>query len=385
MNDSGNLTFEEEQLSGTPAVVVIQSVLLAMIMVVGAIANSFVCRCILAHRSLRTSTNSFIFNLAATDFLLSVICMPFALVSTITGMWVFGKVMCVLTGFLLSVFCITSILTLALVAIDRYLAICRPLKYCTLITQRTSITMIMCVWFQAAACAILPVLGWGEGYTFVTDDSICRPTFGKPSVDNGYTIFLFATCFVAPFSVIAFTYVSILCTASRQFRRVHHQNRNVGSSNINVGNVEPSNSQFNCETTIGRTPENTAIGDEITSATNTSRIKKLYAPRAIRNKRRQKARGFKMLLIIVVVFLICWSPYFVMIFYSSINNYRFSKAVKVPTMLLTFLNSALNPFLYGFLNGKFRDSLWNFLRQNLAVCKCGKQNAVQESRVFHIN
>ncbi|KAL9971949.1 hypothetical protein ACROYT_G018179 [Oculina patagonica] len=381
MSDSGNVSLEKEQSSGFPAVAVIQSVFLAMVMVVGAIANSFICRCILAHRSLRTNTNSFIFNLAATDFLLSVLCMPFALVSAITGMWVFGKVMCVLTGFLLSVLCIASILTLALVAIDRYLAICRPLKYCTLITQRSSLTMIVYVWFHAAICAILPVLGWGEGYFFVPGESICRPSFGKPSVDNGYTIFLFIACFVAPFSIIAFTYVSILCTASRQFRRVHHHKGNqVG----NVENLQPSNSQFNCETTFARSPENTVIADEITSATNTSRAKKLYAPKAIRNRRRQKARGFKMLWIIVVVFLICWSPYFVMIFYSSVRHQSFPDSVKVPMMLLTFLNSALNPFLYGFLNSKFRDSLRNFLGQNLTFCKCAKQT-VQESRVFHLS
>lgn len=380
MNNSGNVTLEKEQTSGTPAVVVVQGVFLAMVMAVGAIANSFICRCILSHRSLRTITNSFIFNLAATDFLLSVLCMPFALVSAIAGIWVFGEVMCVLTGFLLSVLCITSILTLALVAIDRYLAICRPLKYCTLITHRTSLAMIVYVWMQASVCAIMPVLGWGEGYIFVAEESICRPSFGKPSVDNGYTIFLFLTCFVAPFSVIAFTYVSILSTASRQFRRVHHRKRNqVGTTE----HVHPSNSHLNCETTFVRTPENTIIADEITSATNTSRPKKLYTPGAIRSKRRQKTRGFKMLWIIVVVFLICWSPYFVMIFYSSIRQHSFPKAVKVPTMLLTFLNSALNPFLYGFLNGKFRGNMRNFLWQNFTPCKCVKQN-VQESRVYHI-
>ena len=197
--------------------------------------------------------------------------------------------------------------------------------------------MIVYVWFHAAVCAIMPVFGWGEGYRFVAVEFICRPSFGKPSVDNGYTFFLFLSCFVAPFSIIAFTYLSILCTARRQFRRVHHH------KGLNVGElsyVTQGHSQFNGETTFVRTPENTVIADEITSATNTSRAKKLYAPKVIRNKRKQKVRGFKMLWIIIVVFLICWSPYFLLIFYGSINHQSFSKAVKVPTTLLTFLNSA---------------------------------------------
>lgn len=386
MDNSRNASLKPVQASNLPAFIVVQSVFLALIMIVSAVANSFICRCILAHRSLRTITNSFIFNLAATDFLLSVLCMPFALVSAITGRWVFGEVMCKLTGFLISVLCIASILTLVLVAIDRYLAICRPLKYCILVTHKKSVMMLVYVWLHAAVCSILPVIGWGQGYKFVVEESICRPEFGKPTADNGYTIFLFITCFVGPFSIIAFTYVSILFTARRQFRRVH-QAKVTPPNPIN--STQPSSSQLNVitdyhgETTIAHTPENTIVGEEMTSATNTSRFKKLYTSRIIKNRRRQKARGFKMLWLIVAVFLICWSPYFIFIFYSSIHHRRFSRTVKVPVILLTFLNSALNPFLYGFLNGKFRSSLWESIGEKFAFCKW-KQNETK-SRVHHIN
>lgn len=386
MDNSRNASLKPVQAFNLPALIVVQSVFLTLIMIVSAVANSFICRCILVHRSLRTITNSFIFNLAATDFLLSVLCMPFALVSAITGRWVFGEVMCKLTGFLISVLCIASILTLVLVAIDRYLAICRPLKYCILVTHRKSVMMLVYVWLHAAVCSILPVIGWGQGYKFVVEESICRPEFGKPTADNGYTIFLFITCFVGPFSIIAFTYVSILFTARRQFRRVH-QAKVTPPNPIN--STQPSSSQLNVitdyhgETTIAHTPENTVVGEEITSATNTSRFKKLYTSRIIKNRRRQKARGFKMLWLIVAVFLICWSPYFIFIFYSSFHHRRFSRTVKVPVMLLTFLNSALNPFLYGFLNGKFRSSLWESIGEKFALCKW-KQNETK-SRVHHIN
>lgn len=384
----GNATHGQDNSSGSAftALTVIQSVFLALMMIVAAVANSFVCRFILAHRSLRTITNSFIFNLAATDFLLSVLCMPFALVSAIMGIWVFGKVMCVLTGFVLSVLCIASILTLVLVAVDRYLAICRPLKYCAIVTHKKCVIMLVYIWFQAIICAILPLVGWGRGYKFVEEECICRPEFGKPSVDNGYTVFLFIACFVGPFSIISFTYISILCAARKQFRRVHHVHLTVAANK----DVRQSTSQLNAyegadngndTMVIAQTPENTFIADEITSATNTSRVRRFFGPKAVPKRRRQKARGVKMLWIIVLVFLICWSPYFVFIFYSSINPRNFSKSVKGPTMLLTFLNSALNPFLYGFLNGTFRSRLREFIAQKFLFCKF-KNN--EEARVHHI-
>ena len=372
-----NTTFTNTESNCTNILAVVQSVFLAFTMVISAVANGVICHCILANRSLRTITNSFIFNLAATDFLLSVLCIPFSLVSAISRSWVFGRVMCILTGFLLSVLCIASILTLALVAVERYLAICRPFRYCSNVTRKSCAVMILSVWTLASVFAILPVLGWGRGYSFVEDEYICRPKFGRPTEDNGYTMFLFAVCFSVPFAIIAYAYVSILLTARRQFRRVHH-------ARPNVINVRPNNSDITCnETPFVCTSEHATIADEFISRTNSCRVKKLYSSIAVRNRqKRQKARGFKMLWMVVVVFLICWSPYFILIFYSSIHRYTFPREVKAVTTLLTFLNSALNPFLYGFLNAKFRSTLKGFLEQKLWFCNWRKG---RETPVYHIN
>lgn len=363
----GDLFQKEGNEKRTLVLIIIQAVTLSCIMIVGTVANGIICNCIVKKRRDLLVTNTFIFNLAATDFFLCILCLPFALVSCITRTWVFGRIVCIASGFILSLLCIASILTLALVAIDRYLAILHPLKYCTLITRRTSFAMVAYVWLQAVICALLPAIGWGKGYVYIEEESICRPEFSSPAHDNGFTVFLFTTCFVVPFSIITFTYVSILWTARKQFRQVHQVNI------PSIINVQPPDAQREPSRICG---SSIAVVEDITSATNTTRL------RVKKIRPRQKARGFKMLLIIVVVFLICWSPHFILIFYTSLRNHRLPIAVRALTTWLTFLNSSCNPFLYGFLNGKFRSSLKKFLGQKLLCCKW-KHN--EDSQVFHLN
>ena len=82
-NASQNGTVQEEtgdlldQQRQPLAVLIIQAITMVAIIVIGTLANGVICHCILKHRSLRTVTNIFIMNLATTDFLLSILCMPF--------------------------------------------------------------------------------------------------------------------------------------------------------------------------------------------------------------------------------------------------------------------------------------------------------------------
>uniref|UniRef100_A0A3B3TFI9 G-protein coupled receptors family 1 profile domain-containing protein n=1 Tax=Paramormyrops kingsleyae TaxID=1676925 RepID=A0A3B3TFI9_9TELE len=82
------------------------------------------------YRYLRTPTNIFIVSLAMADLLVAVLVMPFSLVRTVDH-WMFGKSVCIAHSLLDVAFCTSSIFSLSCIALDRYLAVCDPLRYST--------------------------------------------------------------------------------------------------------------------------------------------------------------------------------------------------------------------------------------------------------------
>ena len=86
--------------------------------------------------------------------------MPLIATSAFYEEWVFGEILCIISGF-----CITSVLTLTAVSVDRYLAIVYPLEYPTWLSMRTAKMIVVCLWLMAFFAALLPVLGWSR-YVF---------------------------------------------------------------------------------------------------------------------------------------------------------------------------------------------------------------------------
>ena len=64
-----------------------------------------------------------------------------------------------------------------------------------------------------------------------------------------------------------------------------------------------------------------------------------------------------MLLFIVVIFHVCWGPRLVMnvMIATGLTNFdQFTYNARVAFYLLSFIHSALNPFVYGFMSSNFR-------------------------------
>jgi len=74
--------------------------LYAVIFVLAIAGNSLVIATLAHDRRMRTVTNLFLLNLAVSDLLLAVLCMPFTLIPTLLQNFIFGKAMCVLIRYM---------------------------------------------------------------------------------------------------------------------------------------------------------------------------------------------------------------------------------------------------------------------------------------------
>lgn len=72
----------------------IQIPLYAAILLLAIIGNFLVIITLVQNRRMRTITNVFLLNLAVSDILLGVLCMPFTLIGSLLRDFVFGEVMC---------------------------------------------------------------------------------------------------------------------------------------------------------------------------------------------------------------------------------------------------------------------------------------------------
>lgn len=78
----------------------IQIPLYATILLLAVIGNCLVILTLVQNRRMRTITNVFLLNLAVSDILLGVLCMPFTLIGTLLRDFVFGEFMCKIIPFL---------------------------------------------------------------------------------------------------------------------------------------------------------------------------------------------------------------------------------------------------------------------------------------------
>ena len=132
------------------------------IILTGVVGNLLTLFVFIRYDPLRDVTGMFLANLAAADLLQSIIGMPLIATSAFREEWIFGDTLCTLSGMSNSLFCITSVLTLTAVSVDRYLAIVHPFEYQIWLTIKRAKVVLLCIWLQALVAALLPVFGWSR-------------------------------------------------------------------------------------------------------------------------------------------------------------------------------------------------------------------------------
>ncbi|KAG7301077.1 hypothetical protein JYU34_015467 [Plutella xylostella] len=116
----------------------------AVVFFIGLVGNALVCIAVYRNHAMRTVTNYFIVNLAVADFMVILICLPPTVLWDVTETWFFGTAMCRIVLYFQSVAVTVSVLTLTFISVDRWYAICFPLKFKS--TTGRAKTAILIIW-----------------------------------------------------------------------------------------------------------------------------------------------------------------------------------------------------------------------------------------------
>ncbi|XP_069994914.1 uncharacterized protein [Penaeus vannamei] len=180
-----------------------------VIFLLGVVGNSLVIVTLLQNRKMRTITNVFLLNLAISDLLLGVFCMPVTLVGSLLRDFIFGAVMCRLIPYFQAVSISVSVWTLVAISLERYYAICQPLRSRGWQTLSHAYKIISIVWLlslvaMAPIAALSKLLPIGS-----TNRHKCREMWPSLHLERGFTLFLGLGLLLVPLVIMVAAYSSI--------------------------------------------------------------------------------------------------------------------------------------------------------------------------------
>ncbi|XP_028331800.1 melanopsin-A-like [Gouania willdenowi] len=283
--------------------------------ITGMLGNILVIYAFCRSRSLRTPSNIFIINLAVTDLLMCLTQTPIFFITSMHKHWIFGKKGCELYAFCGALFGICSMMTLMVIAVDRYVVITRPLASLGAMSRRKALSILAVAWLYSMGWSLPPFFGWSayvpEG--LMTSCSWDYMTF-TPSV-RSYTMLLFTFVFFFPLFIIIFCYCCI-------FRAIRHTTRAI--TKINSAGMRNSAKKF--------------------------------------HKMRSEWKMAKIALIVILLFVISWAPYSC----AALTAFAGYADMLTPYMnsvpaVIAKASAIHNPIIYAITHPKYRSAISRYV------------------------
>ncbi|XP_017283008.1 neuropeptide FF receptor 2-like [Kryptolebias marmoratus] len=324
-----NITYVDFYLH-KPSVAAVFTVSYLLIFVVCMVGNGVVCFIVLRSRNMRTVTNLFILNLAISDLLVGIFCMPTTLVDNIITGWPFGSIVCKLSGMVQGISVSASVFTLVAIAVDRFRCIVYPFRQ--KLTIATSKLIIVIIW----VLAVFIMCPSGVMLQVTKEQTIrivlgpnsntrpfywCRENWPSQEMRKIYTTVLFANIYLAPLSLIVIMYARIGFTLFK--------------------------------TTLPPTGDRGSVPRE-----GNGNNKQIMDSRHTISRKKKKV--IMMLVVVALLFVLSWLPLWTLMMlsdYASLteHQYRVINIYVYPfAHWLAFFNSSVNPIIYGFFNENFR-------------------------------
>nr|AMB42897.1 Short wavelength sensitive 2B [Epibulus insidiator] len=196
---------------GNAAIFYAMSVYMFFIFTIGTTINGLTIACTVQYKKLRSHLNYILVNLAVSNLIVACIGSFTCFISFSQRYFILGPLACKIEGFAATLGGMVSLWSLAVIAFERWLVVCKPLGNFAFKPQH-ALACCAATWFFAMAASAPPLFGWSryipEGF-----QCSCGPdwyTSNNKYNNESYVYFLFGFCFAFPFSVICFCYSQLL-------------------------------------------------------------------------------------------------------------------------------------------------------------------------------
>ncbi|XP_064641242.1 thyrotropin-releasing hormone receptor-like [Lineus longissimus] len=298
----------------------------SVIFLVGFVGNVMVVIVVSKIRVMRTPTNCYLVSLGVADILVLVsACLPQVFATGVPSLrmdeWILGHVTCSILIFLNYLGVNVSSLSITAFTIERYIAICHPMKAQTICTVKRAKRIIVVLW-TFGICYNAP---WLALTTIVTYNLVDGTTQDSCTfkLTRGFYIWVYMADFMLFYAIP----LILTCVLYGLIGRILFSS------------------------TIPKTPgkSNGTNSETKKSSVQTSRVQVI-----------------KMLAIVVGLFAILWLPYRAWVVFNSFSSRPYHDMwFRLLCRMMVFMNSAINPILYNAMSVKFRRAFKRLLT-------CGK-------------
>ncbi|XP_026050930.1 trace amine-associated receptor 4-like [Carassius auratus] len=248
-------------------------------------------------KQLQSPTHLIVRSLAASDCLLGSLVMPYSMVRSVEGCWYLGDFVCKVHYSLDMTFCISSLLHLSLISVDRYWAICDPLRYRMRVSNNTVTVFITFIWLFSFVYSFSVVFSGiiAVGLEMVILQSYC---VGNCVVlfNKEWSIISPVLVYFLPGTIMSSLYVKIFYVAQKHAK--------VMSERVTGGMKSQSSAH-------------------------------------------RERKAAKTLAIVMGVYLFCWLPFFTASVLDTLFNFWTPAVVFDALFWFAYFNSTCNPLIYG--------------------------------------
>ncbi|XP_058248446.1 trace amine-associated receptor 13c-like [Hemibagrus wyckioides] len=293
--------FSCPERSVSPAVYFLLYVCSAAVVLLTVCGNLLVIISFYHFKQLYTPTNTLMLSLAVSDFFIGALVMPPLLIWTIESCWIFGRGFCISFLLIAGLIITVSIYNIALIAVDRYLALSNPFFYTRRVTRRT-----MCIVVYSNWCVCLMYITAFHYFNGLFESFVLCPGECYYLLNEVWTVIDLVFSFIFPCSVIIILYTLVFVIAKKHATAIRELNNH----------TRPKT-------------------QKITS-----------------HSMKSERKAAKVLGILVSVFLVCLLPYYIYSLLGYIIELQADTLLKV--LVVIHLNSTINPVIYALFYPWFR-------------------------------